>query len=151
MRLRWAALVGVLALSALIPGTADAQGAERSRRENPLGQNYPNPFNPETTIPFTVGDSATCAANPGQNFRVSLRIYNVLAQLVAVPILQAGTASSSAGSSVPLNNVQLPCGSYTAYWDGRYLNTGREVASGIYVYQLAINGRVFTRKMLVAK
>ena len=149
MRLRWAALVMVLALSALVPAGLEAQGAG-SRRNNPLGQNYPNPFNPETTIPFTVGDSATCAANPNQKFRVSLRIYNVLAQLVAVPILQAGT-STAAGTSAPLNNVELPCGSYTAYWDGKYLNTSREVASGIYVYQLVINGRVYTRKMLVAK
>ena len=151
MRLRWAALLMVLALSALVPSRLEAQGVDRSRRQNPLGQNYPNPFNPETTIPFAVGDSATCANNPGQKFRVSLRIYNVLAQLVAVPILQAGTSTSPAGTSAPLNNVELPCGSYTAYWDGKYLNTGREVASGVYVYQLVINGRVYTRKMLVAK
>lgn len=153
MRLRWAALAVVLALSALVPASAAAQGVEaprRTRQNNPLGQNYPNPFNPETTIPFAVGDSASCAANPGKKYRVTLRIYNVLAQLVAIPILQAGTSSSS-GGSVKLSSAELTCGSYTAYWDGKYLNTNREVASGVYIYQLVMNGKVFTRKMLVAK
>ena len=152
MRLRWAALVLVLALSAVVSERLDAQQAGRTggRQASPLGQNYPNPFNPETTIPFAVGDSASCASNPGHRYRVSLRIYNVLAQLVAIPILQAGTGSSPAGS-MPVVNAELTCGSYTAYWDGKYLNTSREVASGVYIYQLAIDGRVFTRKMLVAK
>lgn len=151
MRLRWAALVVVLALSAVVSERLDAQQAGTGgRRTSPLGQNYPNPFNPETTIPFAVGDSASCASNPGHRYRVSLRIYNVLAQLVAIPILQAGTGSSPAGS-MPVVNAELSCGSYTAYWDGKYRGTSREVASGVYIYQLSIDGKVFTRKMLVAK
>ena len=83
MKLRWAAAtIVVLALSALMPtqmaGQQPAPPAKKSA--NPLGQNYPNPFNPETTIPFAVGDSASCADTPSRQYRVSLRIYNVLAQ-----------------------------------------------------------------------
>jgi len=110
-----------------------------------LKQNYPNPFNPATTIPFTLGGELF--AN-GHRPRVSLRIYNVLAQLVAVPILQ--------GSGTPLEELELTCGTpagcdFTAYWDGKVLNTDREAASGVYIFQLVVDGRRFTRKMIVMK
>src|SRR5688500_20214705 len=79
MKLRWAALVVVLALGAMMPSTAGAQTdtTPPPRRESAgkLGQNYPNPFNPETTIPFTIGDTPVCEA-PGRTYRVTLRIYN---------------------------------------------------------------------------
>src|SRR5919202_518330 len=94
MKHRWAALASVvLALSALTPSVVTAQAGtpppaqERSQGLR-LGQNYPNPFNPETRIPFAVGDPPACAG-PAQ-YRVSLRIYNLLAQLVAVPVLVGG-------------------------------------------------------------
>jgi hypothetical protein len=104
-----------------------------------------NPFNPATTIPFSL--SAELFAE-GHRPKVSLRVYNVLAQLVAVPILQ--------GSGERLENVELTCGdpagcSYAAYWDGTVLNTGQEAASGVYIYQLIVDGRRFTRKMVVMK
>jgi hypothetical protein len=108
-----------------------------------LGQNYPNPFNPETTIPFTLPPSLWAE---GARPVVSLRIYNVLAQLVAVPILQA--------SGEPLENLRLEwngTGQYAAYWDGKVLNTDREAASGVYVYQLVVNAQRFTGKMTVVK
>src|SRR5207244_13274559 len=65
-----------------------------------LKQNYPNPFNPATTIPFTL--SGDLFAN-GHRPKVSLKIYNVLAQLVAVPILQ--------GTGQALDNLELSCSS----------------------------------------
>jgi hypothetical protein len=82
MKHLWAALV-VLALSAFMPGSLSAQGSstQSGRARGPgleLGQNYPNPFNPETKIPFSIGDGAGCA-DPSRLYRVSLRIYNVLA------------------------------------------------------------------------
>ena len=98
-----------------------------------LGQNYPNPFNPATTIPFAL--DGQLFAN-GHRPKVSLRIYNVLAQLVAIPILQ--------GSGDKLDNIELTCtGStcaFTAYWDGKVLNSDREAASGVYLYQLVVDG-----------
>jgi hypothetical protein len=156
MKLRWAAAILVLALSALMPSQLSGQQTAPTVRKssaNPLGQNYPNPFNPETTIPFAVGDSASCANTPSRQYRVSLRIYNVLAQLVAIPILQAGTGSATqtAGSAVPLVDTRLTCGRYTAFWDGKYLNSSREVASGMYLARLEIDGKPFVRKMIVTK
>ena len=116
MKHRWAALGLVLALSALMTSTASAQVGspqQGQRGPGPLGQNYPNPFNPETTIPFSVGyegDPPQCT-DPSRVRRVSLRIYNLLAQIVAVPILQGG--GESRGN---LENLQLQCGDYTASW-----------------------------------
>ena len=148
MKLRWAALMTVLTLSVVAPRHASGQGTASGgdRTTAALGQNYPNPFNPTTTIPFLVGDPPTCT-DQGRVHRVTLRIYNVLAQLVAIPILQ-GT-SGNAGQ--PLENVQLSCGQYTAYWDGMYLRTNREVASGVYLYRLEVDGKPWVRKMIVMK
>ena len=138
--LAWACLA--LGLSVAAPASAVAQeGQQRDRVE--LGQNYPNPFNPETTIPFTLPESLFA---DGSRPTVSLRVYNVLAQLVAIPILQ--------GSGEPLDNLRLEwngTGQYAAYWDGKVLNTDREAASGVYVYQLVVNGQRFTGKMTVVK
>lgn len=110
-----------------------------------LKQNYPNPFNPATTIPFSLGADLFSS---GHRPTVSLKVYNVLAQLVAVPILQ--------GTGEPLDNVQLSCSStitcdFSAYWDGNVINTGRQAASGIYIYQLVVDGRRFTKKMIIMK
>jgi hypothetical protein len=110
-----------------------------------LKQNYPNPFNPATTIPFSLG---TDLFSGGHRPKVSLKIYNVLAQLVAVPILQ--------GTGQPLDNVELTCAmsvacDFSAYWDGNVLNSGQQAASGIYIYQLVVDGRRFTKKMIVTK
>lgn len=152
MTLRWAARFLVLALCALVTRSAAAQATTQSSHDpvsgSSLGQNYPNPFNSETTIPFSIGDAPSCS-DAGRQYRVSLRIYNVLAQLVAVPVLQGG--SSSVASGQPLSNVLLTCGQYTAYWDGKYLSSGREVASGIYMYRLEIDGKAIFRKMIVMK
>ena len=153
MKHRWAALLVVLALSALAPRSAAAQGTPPPSRERAAGfelrQNYPNPFNPETHIPFALGNEAQCT-DPGKRYRVSLRVYNVLAQPVAIPILQgAGAPPELAGRE--LQNLLLPCGTYTAYWNGHYMNTTREVASGIYIYRLEVDGQVQARKMIVTK
>lgn len=138
--LAWALVT--LGLSVAVPAPAMAQeGPPPGRVE--LGQNYPNPFNPETTIPFVLPESLF---QGGQRPVVSLRIYNVLAQLVAVPILQ--------GSGEPLENLRVDwngTGRYAAYWNGKVLDTDREAASGVYVYQLVVNGERFTGKMTVVK
>ena len=154
MKHRWAALAGVLVLSVFMPHSARAQqaGTSTPRREQAaglgLGQNYPNPFNPETRIPFRVGDYPTCT-EAGRLHRVTLRIYNLLAQLVAIPVLQGGTGAVAGGE--PIENVQLGCNEYTAYWDGKYLQSGREAASGVYLYRLEVDGRVIVKKMIVMK
>jgi len=140
-RYAWA----VLGLGLLAAGARHALAQQASPPPAvELRQNYPNPFNPATTIPFVL--DGQLFAN-GHRPKVTLRIYNVLAQLVAVPILQ--------GSGEKLDNVELTCGStscaFTAYWDGKVLSTDREAASGVYLYQLVVDGQRYTRKMIVMK
>ena len=148
---RWAAPALVLALCALVPEQAAGQSQSPGRKTvGGVGQNYPNPFNPETFFPLHIGHppdhapgAEACAEDEGRQHVVSLKIYNVLAQLVAIPVLQA--------NGEPLNGKALACGDYTAWWNGHYLNTGREVASGVYLYELVIDGQRSSRKMFVAK
>jgi hypothetical protein len=147
MRFRWAALLAVLAL-ALTPQLGSAQGTASGQSKRPvvtLKQNYPNPFNPETWIPFEIG----CSDNPSQQYKVSVRVYNLLAQFVAVPVLQGGAGNVAGGQ--PLENVLLTCGQYTAYWNGNYRNTNNEVASGIYMYVVEVDGLRTVKKMLITK
>lgn len=114
-----------------------------------LGQNYPSPFSAATRIPFTVGDPPVCS-DPARRYHVSLRIYNLLAQLVAVPVMVDG-ASTVASAGQPVQSLQLPCGQYTAYWDGTGLPNSREVASGLYLYRLDVNGKAVVRKMMIQR
>jgi len=138
----------LLGLLGSVPSTAYAQDAEAKVQ---LGRNFPNPFNPETFIPFQLKAELFLG---GQRPVVSLKIYNVLAQLVAVPIVQ--------GSGEKLQDAPLNwngTGDYTAYWDGKVQGTDREAASGVYVYQLIVrwqqNGRTqmktSSNKMTVMK
>src|ERR1700680_1355485 len=112
-----------------------------------LGQNYPNPFSPATRIPFSIGTAPFCR-DQGRQYRVSLKVYNLLAQLVAVPTLVPTDGVTVTGGS-PVQDLELPCGQYTAYWNGNYLTTGREVGSGMYLYRLEVNGKAVVRKMFV--
>jgi hypothetical protein len=146
---RWSAWAFVLALGAAWPGSADGQApdtappasapAPRSHKLGTLGQNYPNPFRPETFIPFTIDD----CNGAGGHRRVSLRVYNVLAQLVATPVLH--------GAGKPLASLRLSCGEYIGYWDGRVSKSRRTAAAGVYVYELVVDGERSSRKMFMAK
>lgn len=160
MKHRWAALLTVLALGTLVPTSAVAQGTsippsagERGLGVQ-LGQNFPNPFNPATVIPFTIGDPPTCAKDAGRQHRVSLRIYNILAQLVGIPILQGGGGGGATGatdSGRPVVNVTLSCGSYTAFWNGNYMSSTRQVPSGVYIYVIEFDGHTLGRKMILLR
>ncbi len=91
-----------------------------------LSQNYPNPFNPSTTISYSL---------PGSAF-VSLRVFNVLGQVISV-----------------LVNERKEAGKYQAQWS----TTG--FPSGLYFYRLQTGdastgsaaGFVETRKMVLLK
>jgi len=155
---RWAALVLVLALWAMSPKNAAGQGKTTSPRgpgAGAFGNPYPNPFNPEHHTPFTVGDS-TCT-DVGEQHVVTIQIKNVLAQLIAIPVLE-GARSAVSSNSVSLDGrtsvsrLKLGCGSYTAFWDGNVMGTTKEAASGIYLVVLTIDGqpagtqKIFNRK-----
>src|ERR1041385_11106 len=131
----WAVLAG-LGVLGLPAGASDVMGQGTPPPLVELKQDHPNPLNPATTIPFTL--SAGGVRN-GHGPKVSLKIYSVLAPLVSVPLLQ--------GTGQPMTDVELTCNSagtapcaFWAYWDGNLLNTGKEAASGVYIYQLIGDG-----------
>jgi len=83
-----------------------------------LEQNYPNPFNPTTTISYSI-------TNPGF---VSLKVYNVLGQVVAT-----------------LVNQEQNTGSYKVDFNASKL------ASGVYMYSIQAGNNSLTKKMLLLK
>jgi hypothetical protein len=153
MKHLWRALLVVLVLSAFMPSRSAAQGGFPPTGGGRgaglrLDQNFPNPVIQDTRIRFVVGDAQGCT-DSGRQHRVSLRIYNLLAQLVAVPVLQGGAGNAAGGET--LDNLLLTCNEYTAYWDGKYSQTGEDVASGIYLFRLEVDGKVLVKKMIVRK
>lgn len=139
--------VGVVLLLALglFPGSLFGQRGSSRDRGSQLNQNYPNPFNPVTTITFTVLDEDLEGGKPAI---VTLRIFNVLQQLVAIP----NAMNHPLGNAVPVENLAYDSpGLKETYWDGTD-RSGRKVASGIYYYQLIVNGeRRGVKKMVVTK
>ena len=97
----------------------------RLPRQFNLNQNYPNPFNPVTTISFDVLGSEASS--------VTLTIYNVLGQSVRTLI-----------------SSELNAGSYAVEWNGTS-DTGEQMASGMYLYSLQVNGLVQTKMMVLLK
>ena len=138
--------VGVVLLLALglSPDSLFGQRSSGRDRGSQLNQNYPNPFNPTTTISFDVVAEDIREGRPAV---ITLRIYNVLQQLVAVP-----KALNHPQGDVTVENLEYEApGHYETFWDGTDRN-GRKVASGIYYYQLIVNGeRRGVRKMVVTK
>ena len=111
-----------------------------------LGQSSPNPTAGETRFPFFVGDPPVCR-DARRRYRVTLRIYNLLAQEVAVAQL-TGLNGELEGAR-RLNGVMLTCRQYQAYWDGRVDGTQRDAPDGIYLYRLEVNGRAVVKKLVV--
>lgn len=151
MKFPWAALLCVLALLVVAPAKADAQA-------NPPGTSPSADsvavLSPVTTVAdrqmtFQVGDAPNCSER-GRLHRVSLRIYNILAQAIAVPVLRSNETRREDGE--PLENVMLTCNEYTAYWDGKNANTSENVAPGMYFYKLEVDGRpVSVRQVIIRK
>jgi len=137
----------LLVLSSLLFATGiGAQTPPQTRPNVGFGieQNYPNPFNPETTIPFVLSEDLFA---DGRAVVVSVRIFNLLAQPVAVPV----ALEHPAGAGVAVTSLEYSRpGRHEAFWDGTD-QSGQPVASGIYFVQLTVNGQSVTRRMLVQK
>ncbi|MBA2627861.1 MAG: hypothetical protein H0U85_07595 [Gemmatimonadales bacterium] len=127
-----------LFLGSGFPGVAQKQDPKPSVE---LKENYPNPFYPSTTIPFEIRPEI-CSA--GYKPLVRLEVRNSIAQLVAIPTVSAYGAQR-------LDLVRLACGEYRAFWDGKYLDGQQEVTTGVYYYRLTVDGRPYTRKMIVQR
>lgn len=144
-------LLGVLSVLLLMAGATPGLSAQQTGGAPPgqasgfqLEQNYPNPFNPETKIPFVLTEELFVDGRPAV---VSIRIYNLLQQMVAVPV----ALGHALGEGVQMQQVEyFQPGRFEAFWDGTDLS-GHQVASGIYFMQLTVNGVSKTRKMYVLK
>jgi len=88
-----------------------------------LGQNNPNPFNPSTAIDFALPKSAN----------VKVEIFNILGQKVKT-----------------LVDEYLSAGYKKVTWDGTD-NTGKTVASGVYLYRMTADDFSATKKMMLMK
>ncbi len=118
-----------------------AQSPESSRGFH-LEQNYPNPVNPETFIPFLLEEELFANRDTAV---VSIRIFNVLSQVVAVPEALAHPQ----GEGTPVTNLSYAePGRKLAYWNGRD-TSGRRAPSGVYYCQLVVNDQPQARKMIV--
>ncbi len=110
-----------------LTGIVNAQAAHSLPESFSLQQNYPNPFNPATTIRFNV------PVNLGEKTLVTLRIYNVMGQLVRT-----------------LANGALAAGSYLAVWNGEN-EAGVKASSGLYFYELQAGTFKATKRMVLAQ
>ncbi len=88
-----------------------------------LFQNYPNPFNAATTISF----------NLPKRMQVSVKIYNILGQLVKT-----------------LVDEEVRAGNHKIHWDGRS-NQGSLVSTGVYIIRLEAKQNVAVKKLLLIK
>jgi hypothetical protein len=138
--------VGVVLLAlGLLPTTLSGQSSEPGRRPHiQLSQNYPNPFNPKTTIGFDLSEELFSSGRP---VVVTIRIYNPLQQLVAIP----KSLDHPGGEQLVLHLEYPTWGHFEAYWDGTD-KSGTKVASGVYYCRLEVNGeRAPPLKMVVSK
>ena len=86
--------------------------------------NFPNPFNPETSISFSLIESAV---------NTEISVYNSKGQKIKT-----------------LVNEMLPVGNHSVIWNGND-DSGEPVSSGIYFYKLEAGDFNQTRKMLLLK
>jgi hypothetical protein len=105
-----------------------------------LGEGISDSLTGSTTIPFSILPEV---CSKGHVPLISLKIYNVLVQVVAIPVLEGDTPVALTGS-------RLRCGDYRARWDGKQLD-GRPATTGVYYYQLTVDGERFTRKLIVQR
>ncbi len=129
------------ALALLTGLAAPASAQERAPPPVELRENYPNPFFPATTIPFTLNPEL---CERGHQPLVSLKIYNVLAQVVAVPILLSSNGER-------LDGLRLRCGDHEGYWDGKFVDRRHELTPGLYYAHLVVDGERYTLKMIARR
>ena len=90
-----------------------------------LQQNYPNPFNPSTLIPFSVPADVLTP--------IRLSIFNTAGQQIRL-----------------LVSPPLPAGLHELTWDGLDAS-GRQVSSGMYLYQIEAAGMTRVRRMTLQR
>jgi len=105
-------------------GTAVEEGqSSTTPRDVHLEQNFPNPFNSGTEIRFSLSAED----------RVELNIYDLAGQQVATLI-----------------DGNLRAGSHGGAWNGRGAE-GKDLATGVYMYQLRVDGILEARKLVLLR
>jgi hypothetical protein len=144
------AAAAMMAMAVVPAAKLHSDGSRESVRAATRAQESQSATGPsELVIPFVVGPPV--CVDRFHSYVVSMRIYNVLAQLVSIPTLEraaeppAVVPAELAGS--PLSNLRLSCGRYLARWNGRHMTTGRRLAPGVYLVELVIDGQRITRKV----
>ena len=152
MRHRHAVLLVLLLAQVISPAAfaqrtdavADTSSQQGEVRGVSLEQNYPNPFRTETRIPFELGADLF---EEGRSVVVSVRVFNLLGQHIATPILiDHPTAANQPALNVAFDRP----GRYEVLWDGRD-GSGRQVSSGIYFCEVRANSARDLVKMLVSR
>jgi len=111
-------------IAAWATDVAVSVGESRSAPEEfALDQNYPNPFNPATNISYRLSMTGD----------VELAIYDITGKRVRT-----------------LVNDRQNAGAHTVVWDGRD-ESGQQVVSGIYLYQLKAGREKETRRMVLMR
>ncbi|HEX7240197.1 MAG TPA: hypothetical protein VF263_08025, partial [Longimicrobiaceae bacterium] len=117
------------------PATRQAQGFR-------LEQNNPNPVDGETWIPFVLEESLFQRTDTRL---VTIQIYNLLNQLVAVP----RAPDHPRGKNLPVQNLPYTeAGRKVARWDARDTQ-GRRVPSGVYYLQMVVNDQPPQMKKII--
>ncbi|MFQ5751717.1 MAG: FlgD immunoglobulin-like domain containing protein [bacterium] len=114
---------GLFALGAKISSVTKVEQRSPTPDKFTLFQNYPNPFNPETTIKYEISKSA----------QVKLEIFNILGQEIRT-----------------LVDKEKSAGFHAVLWDGED-NQGRDVPSGLYLYQIKVGNFLDSKKMLLLR
>jgi hypothetical protein len=104
-------------------GIEDFTGVRELPNDFSLEQNYPNPFNPSTIISYSLL----------RRLHVTVSVYDILGRRVITLV------DESQGE-----------GSYHVRWDGRDAK-GREIATGVYLYQIRTEDFTETKKMTLLK
>jgi hypothetical protein len=150
MRRTWGFLFVLLSTIGLAAGTSAQQlptrPTGRQASEFSLEQNYPNPFprGSSTRIPIILGERLF---GEGAPVVVSLRVYNVLQQQVAIPT----AIGHPAGEGAPVLELEYTQpGRHLALWDGRDQN-GNQLVAGVYFVQLTVNGASLSRRAFLTR
>lgn len=104
----------------------------------------PNPFAGETRISYRLGDGLF---EVEEEVRVTLRVFNILHQVVAVPV--ALDEDGRRGERIEGMSFRRP-GLYQAFWDGRDLE-GRTATAGPYFVELSVGASSQVRKIMLVR